>query len=106
MEPGHRTAHRLEFLRAPAAHPSLQRLRRSGGRSLCRDEFAEIFLMQPLLRVLKPVVFLACLFPALRLCAGVLNAFGFLHAEAFSLGADPVKVMLHTCGRWTLNFLL
>ncbi len=62
--------------------------------------------MQPLLRVLKPVVFLACLFPALRLCAGVLNAFGFLHADAFSLGADPVKVMLHTCGRWTLNFLL
>ena len=23
-----------------------------------------------------------------------------------SLGADPVKHMLHTCGRWTLNFLM
>jgi sulfoxide reductase heme-binding subunit YedZ len=50
--------------------------------------------------VLKPLVFIACLVPALRLTAG---AFGF---AGVSLGADPVMVMLHTCGRWTLNFLL
>ena len=50
--------------------------------------------------VLKPLVFLLCLAPALHLMAG---AVGF---AGISLGADPVKVMLHTCGRWTLNFLL
>jgi sulfoxide reductase heme-binding subunit YedZ len=50
--------------------------------------------------VLKPLVFAACLVPALRLTAG---AVGFAGA---SLGADPVAVMLHTCGKWTLNFLM
>jgi sulfoxide reductase heme-binding subunit YedZ len=50
--------------------------------------------------VAKPLVFVACLAPALRLTAG---AFGF---AGISLGADPVAVMLHTCGRWTLNFLM
>jgi sulfoxide reductase heme-binding subunit YedZ len=45
-------------------------------------------------------VFAACLLPALHLAAGAFNWLGM------SLGADPVKVMLHTCGRWTLNFLL
>ncbi|HWJ35790.1 MAG TPA: protein-methionine-sulfoxide reductase heme-binding subunit MsrQ [Steroidobacteraceae bacterium] len=51
-------------------------------------------------RWLKPLVFIACLAPALRLAAG---AFG---VAGISLGADPVAVMLHTCGRWTLNFLM
>jgi len=50
--------------------------------------------------VLKPLVFVACLVPALHLTAG---AFGFI---GISLGADPVALMLHTCGRWTLNFLM
>ena len=50
--------------------------------------------------VVKPVVFVACLVPSLRLTAG---AVGF---AGFSLGADPVAEMLHTCGRWTLNFLM
>ncbi len=49
---------------------------------------------------LKPLVFVACLVPAFRLTAG---AFGF---AGISLGADPVMVMLHTCGKWTLNFLM
>jgi sulfoxide reductase heme-binding subunit YedZ len=56
--------------------------------------------------VLKPLVFLACLIPALHLAVGALNAAGALHVPGVSLGADPVKVMLHTCGRWTLNFLM
>jgi sulfoxide reductase heme-binding subunit YedZ len=56
--------------------------------------------------VLKPLVFLACLIPALHLTAGVLNATGAAHINGISLGADPVKLMLHTCGRWTLNFLM
>ena len=57
-------------------------------------------------RVLKSLVFLACLLPALHIGIGALNAAGFLHVRGISLGADPVKVMLHTCGRWTLNFLM
>ncbi len=56
--------------------------------------------------LLKPIVFLACLLPALHIGVGALNAAGFLHVRGISLGADPVKVMLHTCGRWTLNFLM
>jgi sulfoxide reductase heme-binding subunit YedZ len=56
--------------------------------------------------VLKPLVFLTCLLPALHLILGALNATGVPHLSALSLGADPVKVMLHTCGRWTLNFLM
>ena len=54
----------------------------------------------------KPLVFLACLLPALQLTAGALNALGLTHIGGISLGADPVKVMLHTCGRWTLNFVM
>jgi len=50
--------------------------------------------------VLKPVLFIACLVPAMRLTAG---AFGL---AGVSLGADPVAFMLHTCGKWTLNFLM
>ncbi len=45
-------------------------------------------------------MFAACLLPALHLAAGA------FHFAGVSLGADPVAVLLHTCGRWTLNFLL
>jgi sulfoxide reductase heme-binding subunit YedZ len=55
---------------------------------------------------LKPLVFLACLIPALQLTIGALNAAGVLQVGGISLGADPVETMLHTCGRWTLNFLM
>ncbi len=44
-------------------------------------------------------MFAACLFPALHLAAG---AFGF---AGVSLGADPVKTILHTTGTWVLRFL-
>jgi methionine sulfoxide reductase heme-binding subunit len=50
--------------------------------------------------IAKPLVFAACLLPALKLGAGAFNLAGW------SLGADPVAALLHTCGRWTLNFLL
>ena len=50
--------------------------------------------------IAKPLVFAACLYPALHLLAG---AFG---VAGVSLGADPVAAMLHTCGKWTLNFLM
>jgi sulfoxide reductase heme-binding subunit YedZ len=51
-------------------------------------------------QIAKPLVFAACLLPALRLAAGA------FHVAGVSLGADPVAALLHTCGRWTLNFLL
>ena len=50
-------------------------------------------------RVGKPLVFLACLLPALDLAAG---AFGI---GGISLGTDPVKFILHATGLWTLKFL-
>ena len=50
--------------------------------------------------LVKPLVFFACLVPAAYLIAGACGLFGV------SLGADPVKSMLHTCGNWTLKFLL
>jgi sulfoxide reductase heme-binding subunit YedZ len=56
--------------------------------------------------VLKPLVFVLCLLPALRLGVGALNAVEVMNIGGISLGADPVKVLLHTCGRWTLNFLM
>ena len=63
--------------------------------------------MSPRVRwVLKPVLFAACLIPALRLGLGVLDATAVLHFRGVSLGADPVKFMLHSCGRWTRNFLM
>jgi sulfoxide reductase heme-binding subunit YedZ len=49
--------------------------------------------------VAKPLVFAACLSPAVYLALG---AFGVL---GLSLGADPVKYMLHACGLWALRFL-
>jgi len=50
--------------------------------------------------VIKPLVFTACMVPAMYLLAGALGSWGV------SLGADPVKVLLHTCGNWALKFLL
>lgn len=49
---------------------------------------------------LKPVVFMAALLPAATLIAG---AFG---VAGFTLGANPVATILHTCGKWALIFLL
>src|SRR5258708_12175051 len=106
MEPGKRTAHRLESIRAATAHPSLQRLRRAGSQSLHRNRSAEILLMWQIRWVLKPLVFLACLIPALHLIAGALNATGMAHIGDISLGADPVKLMLHTSARCPPNFLM
>jgi len=51
-------------------------------------------------RLLKSLVFVACLGPAIFL---ILGTFGLL---GVSLGADPVHEMLHTCGNWALKFLL
>jgi sulfoxide reductase heme-binding subunit YedZ len=50
--------------------------------------------------VLKPLALLGCLAPAAWLAAG---AFGL---NGFSLGANPVEEILHTLGKWGLNFLL
>jgi sulfoxide reductase heme-binding subunit YedZ len=51
-------------------------------------------------RILKPLVFIACLLPVAMLIAG---AFGLMHT---GLGADPVKKIQDTCGEWALRFLM
>jgi sulfoxide reductase heme-binding subunit YedZ len=51
-------------------------------------------------RIYKPLIFAASLVPFLLL---VLGAFG---VAGRSLGADPVKEILHTCGKTALNFLI
>jgi methionine sulfoxide reductase heme-binding subunit len=48
-------------------------------------------------RWLKPVVFLACLLPLARLG---------LKAYHAALGANPIEVITHSTGDWTLIFLL
>lgn len=48
----------------------------------------------------KPLVFATSLVPLAWLALG---AFGLL---GFDLGADPIKKMLHTCGKTALNFLM
>jgi sulfoxide reductase heme-binding subunit YedZ len=48
----------------------------------------------------KPLVLCAALLPAASLLAGVLGLHGF------HLGANPIATILHTCGKWALNFLL
>jgi len=52
------------------------------------------------IRLLKAVVFLACLLPAAELALGAFERFGF------SLGANPVEALIHGLGTWSLNFLL
>lgn len=49
--------------------------------------------------MVKPLLFLACLAPALLLAAGALGAAGV------SLGADPVKHIEHATGTWALRLL-
>jgi sulfoxide reductase heme-binding subunit YedZ len=50
--------------------------------------------------VLKPLVLLCCLAPLGWLVAGIAGVGGV------SLGANPVEEILHTLGKWALNFLL
>jgi methionine sulfoxide reductase heme-binding subunit len=51
-------------------------------------------------RIYKPLIFVASLVPIVLLALG---AFGLAGQD---LGADPVKKILHTCGKTSLNFLL
>lgn len=51
-------------------------------------------------RVIKPLIFAAALLPICSLLAGTFGV------HAFSLGANPVSTILHTCGKWALILLL
>jgi methionine sulfoxide reductase heme-binding subunit len=51
-------------------------------------------------RYVKPVLFVVCALPFLRL---VLGAFGI---EQFSLGTNPVEEIQDTLGQWGLRFLI
>jgi sulfoxide reductase heme-binding subunit YedZ len=50
--------------------------------------------------LVKPLVFVLCCLPWAGLALGVFGIAGF------TLGANPVEMLLHTCGKWALNFLL
>jgi sulfoxide reductase heme-binding subunit YedZ len=52
------------------------------------------------LRLLKAVLFAACLMPAAGLVLGVLGI------QGFGLGANPVEELIHRTGEWTLRLLL
>ena len=51
-------------------------------------------------RLLKPLVFVACLLPFARLAAEVAGLGGL------GLGANPIEELLQRCGNWGLNLLL
>lgn len=51
-------------------------------------------------RLIKPLVFVLCGVPFGGLVLGALGV------EGFGLGANPVEMLLHTCGKWGLNLLL
>jgi sulfoxide reductase heme-binding subunit YedZ len=54
--------------------------------------------------VLKPVVFLAALLPALYLVWALLPLLG-VTASGPDLGADPLKEITHETGDWTIRFI-
>jgi sulfoxide reductase heme-binding subunit YedZ len=54
----------------------------------------------------KPLVFVACAWPAAYMVLGVLVALGKLDSGGMDLGADPVKRLIHACGITALNLLL
>jgi sulfoxide reductase heme-binding subunit YedZ len=54
----------------------------------------------------KPLVFAACLVPALGVLGGLLIASGVPHVIGFDLGADPVRESLDEIGKTAINLLL
>lgn len=50
--------------------------------------------------VLKPAAFFLCLVPLLTLALETAGVAGM------SLGANPIEMLLHRCGKWGLNFLI
>lgn len=51
-------------------------------------------------RLVKAVLWPLCLLPLVVLLLGAFNLAGF------SLGANPIEELLHSCGKWGLKFLL
>jgi sulfoxide reductase heme-binding subunit YedZ len=56
--------------------------------------------------VVKPLTFAACAVPAALMTLGLLEATGVIRHSPFSLGADPVRQLIHSCGITALNLLL
>ncbi|HVY24089.1 MAG TPA: protein-methionine-sulfoxide reductase heme-binding subunit MsrQ [Steroidobacteraceae bacterium] len=61
---------------------------------------APMFNPKVVRKVIKPVIFIACLLPLAWLIAG---AFGVAN---ISLGANPVAKILHQLGQWGLRFIV
>lgn len=56
--------------------------------------------------IVKPLTFAACAVPAALMTLGLLEATGVIAHSPFSLGADPVNQLIHSCGITALNLLL
>lgn len=56
-------------------------------------------------RVVKPVVFLLALVPAVYMSFAVLSAFFGINVPAPNLGPDPLKEITHETGDWTIRFI-
>lgn len=55
--------------------------------------------------VLKPIVFLLALVPAVYMTLAVLSAFFGMNVPAPNLGPDPLKEITHQTGDWTIRFI-
>jgi len=53
----------------------------------------------------RPVIFIACLLPALGCLGGILRSSGLAALPAFDLGADPVRFVLDRLAKSALNLL-
>jgi sulfoxide reductase catalytic subunit YedY len=102
LEPGHGAASGQVAVQVAPGNADVQRLREGSRGSLSRHGSAEVLLNvgQRYERIYKPLIFAASLVPFLLL---VLGAFGLAGQD---LGADPVKEILHTCGKTALNLLM
>ena len=56
--------------------------------------------------VIKPLVFAAAATPAVLMSLGLLQALQLIEHSPMSLGADPVRRLIHACGITALNLLL
>lgn len=56
-------------------------------------------------RVVKPIVFVLALVPAVYMTLAVLSAFFGVNVPAPNLGPDPLKEITHETGDWTIRFI-
>src|SRR5262249_51118362 len=84
---------------------AVQRLRGSGPEHVRRHGSPQELLISSdkfLRWVIKPIVFLLALVPAVYMIAAVLSVFFGVNVPAPNLGPDPLKEITHETGDWTI----